>query len=232
MAGNNRYRPILPSTVKPSTYMNDELIKAAVDTLDATHHEFEVARAVISILRKFFPMKENWTIVPEFLVPEKKRPDYCVEKFIPGSSPFFKPKIFVEIKSNTGATTEKAIDQITSSMTLTVDRLGESYACFLIIVRGKRIGFFEYHNDRSNLHEDGVVHHHGAISFNHPQQQVPVVRPYYKGTGVVSYQDEYTNESLPDQEGVFLDLAVDDVDVSRVLEWMKDNEPAAEPRGN
>lgn len=231
MAENIRLRPLIPSTVKPATYMNNKLIKAAIGALDSPHHEFEVGRAVVSILREYFPQQENWTIVPEFLVPERKKPDYCIEKFTPEATPAFKPKIFVEIKSGTGATIEQAVDQITSSMVHTVYRLGGSYACFLIVVRGKRIGLFEYHNDRSVLFEHRVVHHYGAISFNNPQQQVADRRPFYKGTGRLTYQDEDTDESLGDQSEVFLGLDIDDVDVSRVLEWMKHNEPATEPSG-
>lgn len=231
MSASSSLRSILPVSVKPVTYMNVELIKAAVDKLDSSHHEYDVGRAVLSILRNYFPQNQGWTIVPEFLVPEKKRPDYCIEKFAGGVSPFFTPKVFVEMKSGTGATTEKALDQITSSMVQAIDRLGGEFTCFLIIVKGKQIGFFEYHNDRSNLSEDEVQQHFGAISFNNPQQLTPNRRPFYRGTGSVSHQDDHIGDDMGDQHEVFLDLATEDLTVVKVLEWMRDNQPLATPRG-
>lgn len=135
----------------------------------------------------------------------------------------------MEIKSGTGATTEKALDQITSSMVQTADRLEGDFACFLIIVKGKQIGFFEYHNDRSNLSEDEVQQHFGAISFNNPQEVTPSRRPFYRGTGSISHKDDHIGDYLGDQHGVFLNLATEDVAIVRVLEWIRDEKPLAAP---
>lgn len=231
MSTSKPTRRILPTTDKPLTYMDDPLIKAAVNRLDSVHHEYEVGRAVVAILRKYFPQDKGWTIVPEFLVPERKKPDYCVEKFTGGTSPTFTPKVFIEIKSRQGDTTEKALDQVTSSMVQTVDRLGGDFACFIILVKGKQIGFFEYHNDRSNLAEDGVMHHYGAISFNNPQQPIPTKRPFYRGAGYVTHQDEYSYGYLPPQDEVFLDLATEDVTVQKIMDWMREQEPLSSPSG-
>lgn len=236
MSSQLHYVPILPNTIKPLTYLDNPMIKAAVDRLDSLHHEFDVGRAILSILRTHFPLEENWVIVPEFLVPERKKPDYCIEQYISNRPHLsiqeqFRPKIFVEIKSRTGDDTEHALDQATSSLVKTVDTLGNDFSCFLIVVKGKSIGFFEYHNDRSDLMEDGVRHHYGAISFNDPQEPATDGRPHYRGVGKVTYQDEYTEVRLRDQENVFLDLGVHDVVVSQVLDWMKNNSPLENPRG-
>lgn len=79
-----------------------------------------------------------------------------------------------------GDDTEHALDQATSSLVQTMDTLGKDFSCFLIVVKGKSIGFFEYHNDRSVLMEDGVRHHYGAISFKDPQEPATDGRPYYR----------------------------------------------------
>lgn len=209
------------------------------------HKEYDVSRAALSIFRHYFTLEENWTIVPEVRVEERKRPDYLIEQF--SSDPhnhmlpkdLFKPKIAVELKSAKGDSFMKALDQLTSSMVTLVDDLGNEglkdekagFAIFLILVKGRLIGFFEYHNDRSNLYEDSYLHHKGAVPFNMPQQKLPPGRPHYKGTGLVTYDDEYaaTNQQLANMAGAFLDLEKDAVRIQEVLLWMKNNNPLSGP---
>ena len=107
-------RTILPKPTPEheKSYMDVEVIKAAFDLMinSEKNSEFEVGRVLLSILRYYFPWEDNWVIVPEFVVPEKKRPDFCIEKFSGGK---FLPKIFVEVMSAIGKSFEKALDQVT-----------------------------------------------------------------------------------------------------------------------
>lgn len=203
--------------------------------MDSAHHEFDVSRAVLLILGRLFPLEEEWSIVPEFLEPGGKRPDFVVEKFHHNDSlspkQQFVPKIAVELKSGKGKSLTHALDQSTDSMVSLVDELGDVFNIFIIIVKGKTIGFFEYHNDRSNLYEGSIRHHKGAIPFNHPQQPCPAGRPTYIGTGVVPYEDEWAErtEYLEDMGRAFLDIDKDSVAVQNVLNWMKHNNPLPGP---
>jgi hypothetical protein len=84
-----------------------------------------------------------------------------------GSKKNFYPHIFVELKSGKGDSLEKAVDLSTSSMGETVNNSADNFAIYMMIVKGKYVAFFQYHNDRTNLYEDGVPNTKGAISFNH-----------------------------------------------------------------
>ena len=66
---------------KPKTYMNVPTIRDAVEILDAAHHESDVERAISLIFAHIFPHTEGWSNVPQYLVPEIKRPDRLVEKY-------------------------------------------------------------------------------------------------------------------------------------------------------
>ena len=139
----------------------------------------------------------------------------------------FIPKIYVELKSQKGDSLQKALDQATSSMPQLVDGLRD-FAMFLIIIKGHYIAFFEYHNDRSNLGEEGVPSYCGAVSFNHAHRYIEedtAKRPTYKGMGSldVGFEDE---DPLSKIDGIFLDLMNKghDVVVEEVLGWMKKHE--------
>ena len=98
-------------------------------------------------------------------------------------------------------------------------------------MKGKTLGFFEYHNDRSNLFEESAQHHRGAVPFNRPQQYCPPGRPVYRGTGIVPFEDEFAEcyEQLPDMSAAFLDIDRDSVSIQNVLRWMKNNRPLTGP---
>jgi hypothetical protein len=181
------------------------------------------------------PQTEGWSNVPQYLVPEIKRPDRLVEKYTEttgsmGSKQNFSPHIFVELKSTKGDYLEKALGQATSSMPETVDNLGYTFSMYLIIVKGKHIAFFEYHNDRTNLYEDGVLNTKGAIPFNRVKnnasdRQRLVGRPHYTGSSSLNADFEDGDKRPEVMEGIFLPLDAEDVTVEWVLRWMKDNEP-------
>lgn len=229
-------RPLLPSSEKPTTYIDTPIIRDAVNILDTHHHEADVERTMTLIFGKIYPQDEGWSIVSQYLVPEIKRPDRLIEKYTEpvlgtvGGKANFSPHIFVELKSAKGDSLEKAVNQTTSSMPQTVDKAGKKYTMYLIIVKGKRIAFFEYHNDRDNLYYDGVLNTKGAIPFNHASfyasdPQDTLGRPKYKGTGQIQVDLELDLQPKVFLDGVFLDLITDDVMVEKVLRWMKSHEP-------
>ena len=228
-------QPIAPKTSKPQDYTDNPIIQKSIDILDSTHHEFDVSRVVLLIFGHYFPSGEDWAVVPEFREEGGKRPDYIIEKFHPDESRMpkqqFVPHIAVELKSGKGKTLEQALNQSVDSMVYLVDNLGDEFSIFIIIARGKTIGFFEYHNDRSILYEESFRHHRGAIPFNYPQQSCPPGRPIYTGTNTVPYEDEYAGpgENLKDMQGAFLDIEKDSVTIQNVLRWMGGNKPLSGP---
>lgn len=232
MASQQQYPIIAPKSVAPEkqTYMHTPIIQQAVYKMQQTseNKEYEVGRVILTILRKYFTIEDNWAITPEFQVFEKKRPDFCLEKFTPDENIKFRPKIFVEIKSTIGDSIEKATDQVTKALPVIMDEFGGNFDCFLIVVRGSRLAFYEYHNDRSNLTEDRLIHYHGAIPFNHPQIKPPLIgRPSYDALGDFPYRDEYLDDVAKQQFGMgyILGLTEHDDTIQEVLRWMSGNSP-------
>ena len=244
---------IAPKTEKPTTYKDDHLVYDAIDWLAKSRKEHDVERAMLTIIRKIFPQdasqenpqQQRWTIVPEYSVPGHKRPDILIEKYRPPgkqSANPFTPHIFIEYKRSGGVSNEKALDQVTSSMPDIIDNWGSDlgssggFSIFLITVRGTEIGFFEYHNDRSNLDEGAAKHHQGAIPFNsklltEKGEGEGKGRPVYRGSGSVTWKNADREEELGpkgvvvEMDDVYLDLFTDDVVVERVLKWMKEHNP-------
>jgi len=217
------------------TYMSIPIIRDAVNILDMYHNESDVERAINLIFGHIFPQEEGWSNVPQYLVPEIKRPDRLVEKYQESTGygnlrEKFLPHIFVELKSAKGDTLEKAVNQATSSMVQSVDNLGGSFAIYMVIVKGKHIAFFEYHNDRSNLYEDTIQNNKGAIPFNLAQCYAADIthitgRPVYKGSGSLSVDYEEGEAGTQSMKGIWLPLDTEDVTVEKVLRWMKNQEP-------
>lgn len=232
MASKQQYPNLASKPVAPEkqTYMHTPIIQQAVYKMQQSsdNKEDEVGRVILTILRKYFTIEDNWAITPEFRVPEKKRPDFCLEKFTPDENIKFRPKIFVEIKSIIGDSIQKATDQVTETLPVILDKFGGDFDCFLIVVRGSRLAFYEYHNDRDNLTEDGLKHYHGAIPFNHPQvEPLPAGRPSYQGFDDFPYRDEYTDDVAKQQFGMgyILGLTEHDNIIQEVLRWMSANSP-------
>lgn len=227
MASSHSNVAIASDIFRKPTYRDVPLVESAITILDGNHHEADVERAIFSILQIYFPVTEGWSLVPEFSVPELKRPDVLVEKYSgpdPSKRPLdlFTSKIFLELKSGTGDSFEKALNQVTSSLVTLTDRK-EQTSIFVIVMKGKKIGFFEYHNDRSNLSEEGIPQYLGLVPFNLPNSVAG--RPKYAGTGNLPYKEDKNEEPRFDIRGGFLDIIIDHVTVGQVLLWMKYNMP-------
>lgn len=67
----------------------------------------------------------------------------------------------MELKSSTGDRFEEAIVQLVNEIAETAEDLIEVY---VVVQRGTKIGFFEYHNDVSNLDEENITHFRGCVS--------------------------------------------------------------------
>lgn len=212
------------------TYMDNPLIRAALaKTTQDGSYEHDVGRAMLPILLSYFSIAENFAIIPEFRVPEGPKPDFCIENFNPDNKQFT-PKIFVELKRRTGDSIKTACDQITGSLPQIIESKGKQHDCYVIVVKGKKIAFFEYHNDRSNLDEDDHIHYRGLIPFNHPQTSFVLPgRPRYIGQGNFTSCDSDDEYEKKTGWGYTLELDSDCSTVKDVLSWMSGHAPTFYP---
>jgi hypothetical protein len=122
-------------------------------------YEHYVGSWACTMIKEVFN-EDYWIITPERRDDySNKRPDLIVEKIINGE-----PKIhlLMELKSDTtNIRFEDALDQVVNHIAVTME---EQVEAFVVVQRGTKIGFFEYHNDQSNLDEEDIPHFRGCIS--------------------------------------------------------------------
>jgi len=90
----------------------------------------------------------------------RKRPDIVVEELDPKGTKS-SLRLLMELKSSKGDRFEDALDQVVNEIEETLQSQMEVY---VVVQRGTKIGFFEYHNDVSNLDEEGISHFKGCVS--------------------------------------------------------------------
>lgn len=143
-------------------------------------------------------LKNVFTGDPWALTPEKtdlyteKKPDFVISK-LRGDDLVI--HLICEIKSATGDRMEKALDQAVKDIAMTMDIQGntdgEPYEIFIIVQRGLDIGFFEYHNDVSNLEEDDIDNLRGCVSLTQDQDNgLAVISRNIPGLKELMYNDE------------------------------------------
>lgn len=160
------------------SYLNLRAIRIALDRVKnpphQIHYEHHVGTVICSLLSHYFPVTEDWTITPEGIQDNRKRPDFVIEKATPPLGPvgddILAPAIFVEIKKFKGLSLVKTMSQAADAAVSASD-MKDDLAVFAIIVRGLEIGFFEYYNYRTALDEDRVKNTEGLIPLT---QKVPV----------------------------------------------------------
>lgn len=89
-----------------------------------------------------------------------KKPDIVLGNFEPENESL-SYHLVVELKKEKGDRFEDALFQTVEEICYTME---ESVDVFVVVVRGTKIGFFDYHNDGTNLIEDGVLHILNCIS--------------------------------------------------------------------
>lgn len=137
------------------------------------HSEHHVGTVACSLLQHYFPISEDWTITPEVIQDDKKRPDFVVETLTrpltPAVKPLLEPAIFVVIKKRGGDSFVKTMTQAAEAAVRASD-MKDDLAVFSIVVRGVDIGFFEYYNYRTQLDDMNVENYEGLIPLT---QKVP-----------------------------------------------------------
>jgi hypothetical protein len=90
----------------------------------------------------------------------RKRPDIVVEK-TDDTGEKSKHYLFVELKARDGDRFEDALAQVVTEIAGTMEDTVEAY---VVVQRGTKIAFFEYHNDVGNLDEEDISHFRGCVS--------------------------------------------------------------------
>lgn len=152
-------------------YCNTSALKAALHRVlnpghkfpkgksEDAHKEHLVGTWACTMLKKVF-FEDHWTITPEQTdSASNKRPDLVVER---ADGNTLKPHLFMELKSNDpGIRFEEALYQVSNFLSETME---EQVDVFIVVQCGVRIGFFDYHNDKSSYDEDGISHYNGCVS--------------------------------------------------------------------
>ena len=147
-----------------NSYYSRSVVKAIREVQDPPEdlpYEHHVGRVLCTLLPIYFSATKDYTITPEQIQTQRKRPDFCVE--ILDEKDDLAPYLFAEVKKKQEDSFDKAMEQLSDAIVHTIDEKshGGSYSCFAIVVRGLEIGFFEYFNYISELDGEGIQHQYG-----------------------------------------------------------------------
>lgn len=142
--------------------------------------------------------------------------------------------LLMELKSNDKSIRfEDALSQVVKEIEETMEEIIE---CFVVVQCGTRIGFFEYHNDQSNLNEEGIPHFRGCVSVtedysiegrmtsimtNKPQD----LQPLYHNHEKLRKKTDLREEARRYQTKCVFDLINHAEDVDKIFYHMANNPP-------
>ena len=136
----------------------ERAIQEIIDPKKETPYEDHVSRAITTITSMYFSPFNGFTITPEQKQSNRKKPDISVEQLIDNE---LCSHMFVEMKKRGGQSIEHAMKQLEEAIQTTLDEQQQDFCCFAIVVRGTRIGFFEFHGYFELLHEQGIENKYG-----------------------------------------------------------------------
>lgn len=121
-------------------------------------YEHHVSTWAGTMLKKVF-QSDNYTLSAEVIdATENKKPDYLIEKLDDQNK--LVRYVYVELKKEGGQHFEKALYQATEYLQNTIEGTSETVKeCFVVVQRGVKIGFFEYHARHEDLKHISNFHH-------------------------------------------------------------------------
>lgn len=145
--------PIFPAIIPRHT--EEFLIRVAQEKIsnrtevldeDPKSYEHHVGTWACSMLARHFN-NDNFLITPEANNRQtNEKPDFTIEKYDEENEhTHLKHHAYYEIKKFEGETLYKALDQVIKAIKLTGDET-QKFASFVIVQRGLKIGFFEFHS--------------------------------------------------------------------------------------
>lgn len=147
-------------------------------------YEYQSVTLGLTMLAKTFN-HDHWALTPESHDGNRsaKKPDLLVElvyiskgyRIYPAKRSDYRPdgpeltmgiQVIYEAKaSETGDRFEQALAQVTDHQI--PQRCGNEYTMFVVVQRGLRFGFFEYHKDKQQLDRLGIPHFRGCVPVTH-----------------------------------------------------------------
>ena len=143
-----------------------------------TFYEHHVGSWALTKLGQVFPAS-SWIITPEKTDEySKKKPDLVVERLFDNNKQAV-PHLLMELKKNgPSVRCEEALSQLVLEIAETFETVMN---VFVVVQCGTKIGFFDYHNDVSNLDEENIPHFRGCLSLterfgegNQPFSALPI----------------------------------------------------------
>ena len=196
------------------------------------HYEHYVGSWACTMLKHVFA-DPKWIITPEKRDQySKKRPDLVVEEVIShNTGQRANYYLIMELKSTDGDRFEEGLAQVVDHI---VETLEMDIEVYVVVQRGTKIGFFEYHNDRSNLDEEGISHFRGCISLTQtypgPGSAILTTLPhnielfYHNSERLISSTDLRTEAENYNVRCVF-DLNTHENEINYLFHHMANNSP-------
>jgi hypothetical protein len=166
------YTPSLPLQGALERIKNPPVVYNRKNEPVPTRYEHHVSTWACTKLSETFTSSGDWAITPEQRDQNThKKPDFTVEKAIMNPSNHkisMKIHLCMELKKKGGDRIEDALNQLRNSLEETLDTKGNTYKdefeIFAVVQSGLDIGFFEFHEDQSNLDEEDIPHFLGCVS--------------------------------------------------------------------
>jgi hypothetical protein len=186
-------------------YLQSPVLQKAKQTIrnpeNGKHFEHHVGTWLGTLLKNVFA-GDPWAYTPEKIdVYTNKKPDFLIEKLEDDN---FSIHLVCEIKKHKGDRMEKALNQAVKDIQETIDEKGNitdsAFEVFVLVQRGMDIGFFEYHNDESNLDEENIDHFRGCVSLTQRQDNGRAVISSNTPRLKMLMFDDYRLQTLNDTE--------------------------------
>lgn len=144
-----------------SIYRINRKGKLTYKSISSEHHVGSFAFTMVKLVFN----DSRWVVTPEMFDPSSgKKPDMIVKDAVGDT---LEIHMAYELKKKGGARMEEAVNQTIDALVETIDYQGQKndiFDIFIVIQRGLDRVFFEYHNDKTNLDEQGIPNFRGCIS--------------------------------------------------------------------
>ena len=111
------------------------------------HYEEDVSSWATTLLKKVFS-EDEWILTPyKKDIHTSKKPDLRIEKF----EEYNKPYLLMEVKKHKGDSIQKTLNQTTTKLHTWMD--SSVVDVYVVIQRGTKLGFFEFHPNSYNAEE-------------------------------------------------------------------------------
>jgi hypothetical protein len=151
------------------------------------------------------------------------------------------PYLLYEVKSSTGDRLEEALHQTVSDPDLMLWADSYTKAGFYIIVqRGYRIAFFEYHNNTNDLDYCGIPHLWGCVSLTYPLKDKGTIKhtlatlpedllPIYHDYEKLKKETPSRTEAKKYTEECVFDIRKHTQEINELFHYILTNEPREGP---